>query len=104
MKGGMQQLLKQANQMQAKMKKVQDELAEREYEGTAGGGAVKVVVKGENQILSLKLDPEVVQPDDIEMLEDLIITAANDALKVAKETSSAEMEKISGGLSMPGLF
>ena len=104
MKGGMQQLLKQANQMQAKMKKLQEDLAEREYEASAAGGAVKVVVKGESQIKSIKLDAEVVQPDDIEMLEDLIITAANEALKTAKTESSTEMEKISGGMSLPGLF
>lgn len=104
MKGGMQQLLKQANQMQARMKKLQEELAEREYEGTSGGGAVKVIVKGENQITSLKLDNEVVQSDDVEMLEDLILTAANDALKKAKTETDAEMQKLSGGMSMPGLF
>lgn len=104
MKGGMQQLLKQANQMQARMKKLQAELALREYDGTAGGDAVKVVVNGDSQLVSLKLNPEVVQPDDIEMLEDLVVTAANDALKKAKTETDAEMEKLSGGMSMPGLF
>lgn len=104
MKGGMQQLLKQANQMQQKMKKLQEELAQKEYEGTSGGGAVKVVVKGESQILSVKLNKDVVQADDIEMLEDLIVTAANEALKTAKEASNAAMEKVSGGMNFPGLF
>ena len=102
MKGGMQQLLKQANQMQQRMKKLQDELALKEYEGSSGGGAVKVVVKGEHQISSIKINPEVA--GDVEMLEDLILTAANEALKTAKETSSKAMEEISGGMSIPGLF
>lgn len=104
MKGGMQQLLKQANQMQNRMKKVQEELAEREYEGTSGGGAVKVTVKGENEIMALAIDEEVFKEGDVEMLQDLIMTAANEALKTAKETSSAEMEKITGGMNFPGLF
>ena len=102
--GGMQQLMRQANQMQAKMKKLQEDLAEREYEASAADGAVKVVLKGESQVKAIKLDAEVVQPDDIEMLEDLLVTALNEALKTAKTESNAEMEKISGGMSIPGMF
>lgn len=104
MKGGMQALMKQANQMQAKMKKVQEDLAEREYEATSGGGAVVAKMKGENQLVGLKIDKEVIDGDDVEMLEDLILTAVNEVLKEAKETSSKEMEKVTGGFNMPGMF
>lgn len=104
MKGGMQGLMKQANQMQAKMKKMQEELALREYEGTSGGGAVVAKMKGESELVSLKIDKDVIDGDDVEMLEDLILTAVNDVMKTAKETSSKEMEKVTGGLNMPGMF
>ncbi len=102
--GGMQQLMKQANQMQNKMKKIQEELATQEFSGTSGGGAVTVTVNGSNQVLSVVVQPDVVSSDDIEMLQDLIVTATNDALKVAKETSDKEMAKVTGGMSMPGMF
>ncbi len=104
MKGGIQQLMKQANQLQNKMKKLQSELAERTYEATSGGGAVKVVVKGENQVQSLTINEEVLREGDVEMLQDLIVSATNEALKVAKETTSKEMEKLTGGMNIPGLF
>lgn len=100
----MQQLMKQANQLQNRMKKLQEELALREYQGTSGGGAVAVKVNGANQVLSLTIDPEVMKAGDLEMLQDLILTATNDALKTAKETGAQEMEKLTGGMSMPGLF
>lgn len=103
MKGGIQQLMKQANQMQNKMKKLQEELNEREYEGTSGGGVVSVKVKGESELISLKIDPEVLK-DDAEMVEDLVLTAANEALKKAKDETSKEMEKVTGGMSIPGMF
>lgn len=102
MQGGMAQLMRQANQMQIKMKKLQEELAQRTFEGTAGGGAVKVTVTGENLVKSVAIDPEVISKDDAEMLQDLILAATNDALKVAKDTSSKEMEKITGGMNIPG--
>ena len=102
--GGMQQLMKQANQMQGKMKKVQEELALREYKGTSGGGAVKITVNGDYKVLSVVIQPDVVSSDDIEMLQDLFITATNDAIKVAKETHEKEMSKITGGMAIPGLF
>lgn len=104
MQGGMAQLMKQANQMQMKMKKAQDELATRTYEGTSGGGAVKVTVTGANQISAIAIDPEVMKAGDVEMLQDLILTATNEALKTAKETSNKEMEKITGGMNIPGMF
>ena len=102
MQGGMAQLMKQANQMQMKMKKVQEELALRTYEGTSGGGAVKVTVTGDNAIKAVVISPDVMK-EDVEMLQDLILTATNEALKTAKETSNKEMEKITGGLNIPGL-
>ena len=102
--GGMQQLMKQANQMQNKMKKVQEELALKEFEGTAGGGAVKVMVNGKNEIKAVTIQPDAVSADDVEMLQDLILAATNDALKTAKEVHDAEMAKVTGGMNMPGMF
>jgi DNA-binding YbaB/EbfC family protein len=104
MPGGMAQLMKQANQMQNKMKKAQEELSKREYEGTAGGGAVSVVVNGDHFIVSTKIDTEVMKAGDAEMLQDLIKAAVNDAVQKAKKTSQEEMEKITGGLGIPGMF
>lgn len=104
MAGGMAQLLKQANQMQSKMKKVQEELAARNYEGTSGGGAVKISVNGEHYIKSVTINPDVMKSGDVEMLQDLILAATNDAVKVARETSAKEMEKITGGMNIPGMF
>lgn len=104
MGGGMAQLMKQANQMQMKMKKAQEELAKREYEGTAGGGAVKALVNGEYLIVSVNIQEDVMKAGDAEMLQDLIKAAVNDATQKAKKTSQEEMEKITGGLGVPGLF
>lgn len=104
MPGGMQNLMRQANQLQNKVKKLQEELAEREYEGTSGGGAVAIKVRGESQVISLKIADDVVKSGDVEMLQDLIVTATNDALKKAKDTHAAEMAKVTGGFGMPGLF
>ncbi len=102
--GGMAQLMKQANQMQMKMKKLQEELAQKTYEGTSGGGAVKVTVNGENQIKAIEIQDDVFKSGDKDMLQDMLLTAANDALKTAKDTSAKEMEKITGGMNIPGLF
>lgn len=104
MAGGMAQLMKQANQMQMKMKKTQEELAKREYEGTSGGGAVKAVVNGEYLVVSINIQEDVMKSGDAEMLQDLIKAAVNDASQKAKKTSQTEMEKITGGLGVPGLF
>lgn len=104
LQGGMAQLMKQANQMQMKMKKLQEELAQRTFDGTSGGGAVKVTVTGENMVKSVQIQKDVVSAGDIEMLQDMITSAVNDALKVAKDTSAKEMEKITGGMNIPGLF
>ncbi len=102
--GGMAQLMKQANQMQLRMKKAQEELAVKEYEATSGGGAVKVKVNGDHMIVSLAIDPEVLKAGDVEMLQDMILSATNEAVKTARDTSAKEMEKISGGMNIPGLF
>ena len=102
--GSMAQLMKQANQMQMKMKKVQEEIAKMQFDGTAGGGAVKVKVSGEMRLLSLTIDPEVMKSGDVEMLQDMLLAASNEALKTAKETSQKEMEKVTGGVGLPGMF
>lgn len=102
--GGMAQLMKQANQMQMKMKKVQEELAKAEFEGTSGGGAVKAKVTGDNKLASLTISAEIFKAGDVEMLQDMIVAAVNEGVKLAKDTSSKEMEKITGGMGVPGLF
>jgi DNA-binding YbaB/EbfC family protein len=102
--GGMAQLMKQANQMQTRMKKVQEDLAKQEYEGTSGGGAVTVKVNGEYKMTSLIINPDVIKSGDVEMVQDLILTATNEAVKSARETSQKEMEKVTGGMNVPGLF
>ncbi len=102
MMGGMAGLMKQANQMQMKMKKAQEELALREFSGTSGGGAVSAKVNGDNKVLAITISEDVMKSGDVEMLQDLVTSAVNDALKTAKETSSQEMSKITGGLSIPG--
>ena len=104
MAGGMQNLMKQANQLQMKIKKLQEELGTRVYEGTSGGGAVTVTIKGEKTFTGVKISEDVMKSGDAEMLQDMILTAANDALKKAGETHAAEMEKITGGFNLPGLF
>jgi nucleoid-associated protein EbfC len=100
--GGMAGLMKQANQMQSKMKKLQEELATREFTGTSGGGAVTVKVNGDNKVLAMTINPEVMKAGDVEMLQDLVTAAVNDAIKTAKDESSKEMSKITGGMSIPG--
>ena len=102
--GGMAQMMKQANQMQMKMKKMQEELALKTYEGTAGGGAVKAIATGSNTLKSIEITDEALKSGDKEMVQDLVLAAVNDALKTAKDASAKEMEKITGGLNIPGLF
>ena len=86
------------------MKKAQEDLAQKEFTGSAGGGAVNVKVNGENKILSLTIDPEVMKSGDVEMLQDLILAAVNDANKTAKDETAKEMSKITGGMNIPGMF
>ena len=102
MPGNMSNLMKQAQKMQKQMEEAQKELEEKEITATAGGGAVEVTVSGKREILKVKLSEEVVDPDDIEMLEDLIMAATNEALRKLEEESSESMSKITGGLgSLP---
>ena len=98
MPGNMNNLMKQAQRMQKQMEETTKELEEKEITATAGGGAVEVTVTGKKEVKAVKLDPEVVDPDDIEMLEDLIVAATNEALRKMEEISQAEMSKITGGL------
>jgi DNA-binding YbaB/EbfC family protein len=100
---GMGKMMKQAQQLQTKMMKMQEELADKTVEASAGGGMVKVVASGRQQVVSLVIEKEVVDPDDIEMLQDLIVAAVNDALAKSQEMVSGEMSKLTGGLSIPGL-
>ncbi len=100
----MQAMLKQAQKMQEDMEKAQAELAEEVSEITVGGGAVKVEIKGDRQIMSIKLSEEIVDPDDIETLEDLLVAAMNEAIKTVDTKNNETMGKITSGLNMPGLF
>jgi DNA-binding YbaB/EbfC family protein len=97
-------LMKQAARIQRQMEDVQNQLAARTVEATSGGGAVKVVAKCDGSLASVKIDPQAATPADIQLLEDMIITAANNALAQAKEISNAEMGKVTSGLSIPGLM
>ena len=100
----MQSMLKQAQKMQEDMARAQAELEEREYEVAAGGGVINVKINGKKEILSVKIDPEVIDPDDVETLEDLIVAAVNEAIKKVEGDSAAEMQKITGGIGLPGMF
>ena len=97
-------LLKQAQQVQAKMAEMQARLAERTVEASAGGGMVKIVMNGRHEVLSVTIDPEVVDPSDVEMLEDLVAAAVNEARGRVDEMVRDEMSSLTGGLPMPGLF
>ena len=99
----MQQQLQQVQAMQAMMEKKQDEIEAHEVETSAGGGAVTVKVNGRKELVDIKLSPEAVDPDDIDMLQDLIMSAVNEAVRQISEYSEAEMSKVTGGLNIPGL-
>ena len=96
-------IMKQAKKMQEKMAKLQEELELKTVEAQAGGGMVRVVVNGKFEVVSLKIEKDVVNPDDIEMLQDLIAAAVNEGVRKAQEMSAAEMGKITGGLNIPGM-
>jgi DNA-binding YbaB/EbfC family protein len=106
MKGlpNMGNLMKKAQQLQEKMAKLQEELGEKTVETSSGGGMVSVVANGKQEIISIKIDPEVVDTDDVEMLEDLVLAAVNDALYQAKQMVSEEMTKLTGGVKIPGIM
>ena len=102
-KGGLGNMMKQVQQMQAKMAQMQEELARTEIEASAGGGMVKVVANGRNEIVSIAIDPEVVDPEDVDMLQDLIIAAIKQAHEKVQELQAEQMSSITGGLNLPGL-
>ena len=101
--GGMQNMLKQAQKMQEDMQAKQAELEAKEYDVSAGGGVIDVKINGKREILSVKLAEEIVDPDDIETLEDLIIAAINEAIKTVDADAAAEMAKITGSMGIPGM-
>jgi len=102
--GNMQQMMKQAQKMQADMKKMQEELDQKEVEATSGGGVVKVVMSGKKEVKSIEIKKEVVDPDDVEMLQDLIMTAVNEAIRLIEDMNSKEMGKITGGMNLGGII
>ena len=100
----MQAVIRQAQKMQEDMAAKQEELDAREYEIKAGGGVVTVKISGKKEILAIEIDPEVVDPDDVETLQDILVAGVNEAIKRVEDTNSKEMEKITGSMNMPGLF
>ncbi len=101
----MNNLMKQAQKMQKQMEQMQTELENKEYSVTSGGGAVKVTISGKKQIKNIEISPDVVDQDDVEMLQDLVMTAVNEALRQAEDAANSEMGRITGGMGMPnGLF
>jgi len=100
----MQGMLKQAQKMQEDMAALQEELDEREYEIKAGGGVITIVITGTKEVKSIELDPQIVDPDDIETLQDILVAGINEAIKTVEETNAKQMERITGNINMPGLF
>ena len=103
-KQNMNSVLKQAQKMQEEMERIQQETEEENIEATSGGGAVRVIVNGKKELVEIKLDPDAVDPDDVETLEDLIMAAVNEAVKKAEDMMEERMGAITGGMSIPGLF
>ena len=101
MAGNMGKMMKQLQKVQGQVMKMQEELAEREMEATSGGGAVKVVANGKKQLLSVKISPEVIDPEDAEMLEDMIVAAVNEVFDRIDDMTSEEMKKVTGGMNLP---
>ena len=104
MGGNMNNMIKQAQKMQQNMLKMQEEIEQSEFEATAGGGAVCVKMSDKKELSEVKIKPEAVDPDDVEMLEDLILTAVNDVIKQVDNASASKMSSITGGLNIPGMF
>ena len=102
--GNLNSMMKQAQKMQQDMAALQEDLDQREYTAKSGGGMVEVTVTGKHAVTSIKSRPEVVDPDDVEMLEDLVAAAVNEAVREATETAAIEMEKITGGVNLPGIL
>ena len=104
--GGMNQMqmMKQAQKMQQDLLKMQEEMQTKEYEATAGGGVVTAVVNGQKELLRISIDPEAIDPEDVEMLQDMVVAAVNEAMRKADAESAANMSKLTGGLNLGGLF
>lgn len=102
--GNMNKMMKQVQKIQQDIAKMQEELANRTVESTAGGGAVKVVANGRQELVEIEIKPEAVDPEDIEMLQDLVLAAVNEALRKSQEMAANEMSKITGGIKIPGMF
>ena len=104
--GGMNQMqmMKQAQKMQQDLLKMQEEMQQKEYEATAGGGVITAVVNGSRELLRVQIDPEAVDPDDVEMLQDMVVAAVNEAMRKAEADQTASMSKLTGGLNLGGLF
>jgi len=101
----MNAMIKQAQKMQEQMAQKQEEIAAREFKATSGGGMVEAVMNGSKELVSIKIDPEVVDPDDVDMLQDLVVGAVNEAFRMVEEATSEEMQEITGGLGgLPGMF
>lgn len=101
---GLGNIMKQAQQMQAKMARVQQELEQKEVEATAGGGMVTARINGKQELLALQIEKDVVDPEDVEMLQDLVLAAVNEAIKKSQDMVQQEMSKVTGGMNIPGLF
>ena len=102
--GNMNNLMKQAQKLQKEMEDMQKQLETKEFEASVGGGAVVVKANGKKEVISINIKPEVVDPDDVEMLEDLVMSAVNEAIRKAEEETANKMGKLTGGMGMPGLF
>ena len=102
--GNMQQLARQAQKLQQQMAKMQEEIEAREFEATAGGGMATAKVNGKKELLSIEIKPEAVDPDDVEMLQDLVVAAVNEALRMAGDAMEQGMGKMTGGMGLPGFF
>ncbi|HAG06582.1 MAG TPA: YbaB/EbfC family nucleoid-associated protein [Peptococcaceae bacterium] len=100
---GFNKMLKQMQKLQAEMVRLQEELGERTTEATAGGGVVRAVANGKQELVSIEIQPEAVDPDDVEMLQDLVLTAVNEALRKSRDMVAQEMGRLTGGLGIPGL-
>jgi len=101
---GMANMMKQAQKLQAQMVRLQEEMAEKTVEATSGGGMIRVVANGRQQVVSIQIEKEVVDPEDVEMLQDLILAAVNDALAKSQQMVTEEMSKLTGGMNIPGLM
>lgn len=102
--GNMNSMMKKVQKMQQEMARTQQEIEEKEFSSTAGGGVIEAVVNGKKEVVKIKIDEDVVDPEDTEMLEDLVVAAINDALKKADEYSQREMGKLTGNINIPGLM